>query len=318
LATVDDAPQATHNQNGSRPLVLVALISTIPGVAAVEGVVRNQRASRADALIFELETGVIGEREEAREIVVHCLTEEDYGGRTRVVRINPMTHPESMADLAAAMRGRPDAILLAKADNAEEIRTLAARIDILEHVHGLPPTTEIWAMIESPSGVLNVDDIAKANPRLTTLCFGGGDYTDAIGTRMSLDSGDANDAGIEILYARSRIVAAGRAHGRTVLDVPALSTTDEGLVARHARRSRSLGFDGMIVLSPRQIPWVFAGFTPNPDEIARASAAVTAFDEATANGKGIVGVNGEMVSAPIASQYRRWLAIRDDVLRREP
>jgi citrate lyase beta subunit len=318
LATVDDITEAPHSRNGSRPLVFVALISTIPRSAAIEAVVRNQQASLADALIFELETGVIDEREEARSIVVQCLTEEDYGPRTRVVRINPMTHPESMPDLAAAMRGRPDAILLAKADDPEEIRTLAARIDILEHLHGMSPTTEIWAMIESPLGVLNVDDIAKASPRLTTLCFGGGDYTDAIGTRMSLDSDDAGEAGVEVLYARSRLVAAGRAHGRTVLDVPALSTTDEGLVARHARRSRSLGFDGMIVLSPRQIPWVFAGFAPTADEIVRASEAVAAFDEATANGKGIVGVNGEMVSAPIASQYRRWLAIRDDVLRREP
>lgn len=281
------------------------LISTVESPAFLE----KQRASQADAILLELEAGTV-DKGRARELAAAAIRELDYGSKYRVIRINPWDSPHARADLEATIPTGPDAIMLTKVTSAEQVRAADTAIGELESTAGLPSgSVELVLMIETAAAVLWAREIATASDRIVALCFGGGDYTADIHARVTVGTNLPVAAGLEILWARSVVVAAARMVGVSPIDVPLGNVHDDANTLVHGFQSRALGFDGMIALSPSQIGPITQAFTPTSHEVDRAKRVVTAFDRAYADGRGVVGVDNEMVSDTIAEWYR-------DVLRR--
>lgn len=282
------------------------LISTVEN----EKFVIKQRESAAHAVILELEAGTF-DKDKAREIAARVLRDNDYGAKYTVLRVNPVAEGLGKLDLEAALGSRPDAVMLTKIHDADEVAEADELVGDIEERNGIPRgTTEFAIMMETANCIFEVREIARASRRTRALCFGPGDYTAEIGTRFTYGTAYPAEPGLEVLTARSLIVAGCRATGVTAIDGPTMvSVRDTRSLLRHAWQSRALGFDGMIVLSPTQVAPVHQAFAPSPEEIGHARRALTLYDEANRSGSGVVGADAEMISATVAEQYK-------DVLRR--
>ena len=154
----------------------------------------------ADSIMFDLEDSVsIKEKDSARFLVYNALTTMNYSGVETVVRINGLETPFGRADLEAMVRAKPDIIRLPKAETAEDILEAVEIISEIEEKIGMEVgTTQIMAAIESPLGVINAYQIAKASKRLVAIAIGAEDYVTNMKTTRSSE-------GIELLEI-------GRAH----------------------------------------------------------------------------------------------------------
>jgi citrate lyase subunit beta/citryl-CoA lyase len=262
------------------------------------------RSLPADALVLDLEDAVApAAKEEARARVLEAIARGGFGPRELVVRVNGPDTPWGAEDLAAAARSGADAVLLPKVEGAGAVRAAAGRLALAGAPDGLP----LWAMIETPRGVLAADAIAGATPRLGCLVAGTSDLVKDLGARHVPDR-------TPVLAALSFVVLAARAHGLFVLDGVHLDLDDAAGLERACAQGRDLGFDGKTLVHPSQIEAANRAFAPTPEEVARAIRIVEAHREAEARGRGVTVVDGRLVEALHVEAARRLLAL-DEAIR---
>ena len=252
-------------------------------------------ASGADALILDLEDSVAPERKgDARAAVADWLA----GDRpvTSFVRVNPLDGDQTAADLAAILPGRPDGLLLPKAEGAASVTALIGLMgDMCLPI--LPIATE------TPAAIFQLGSYASVGDHLAGLTWGAEDLPAAIGATTSREEDGRYTAPYEMVRALTLFGAhaAGTAAIETVfprIDAP------EALVAYVARARRD-GFTGMMAIHPAQVATINAGFTPTPAELAHARAIIAAFDaNPTA---GALKLDGRMIDRPHLVQARRIL-----------
>jgi citrate lyase subunit beta / citryl-CoA lyase len=270
-------------------------------------------ASPADVCILELEDGIYETRKEiARQQCAELLHEIDWRGRERVVRINALTGQHGIRDIEIITAGRPDALLLAKVQSPEEIDEASRLLTIAEERAGIPVgSTLIWSMIETALGLVNVEQICRANSRMTAVLFGAGDLgVDLKVKRLGLGSFRRTGfPAYEYAYGKGRVVAAARAAGLDPIDVGHSSYTDVEGTRMSAEYSAQMGFAGIIVYNPRQIPIANELFSPPAEDIAWAEEVVSKFEEANRTAeKTVVVVNGEMIDGPFVLNAQYILA----------
>jgi citrate lyase subunit beta / citryl-CoA lyase len=259
----------------------------------------KSRELPADGLIFDLEDAVAPEaKETARGLVAAAIGAGGYGGRERVLRVNPLDSAWGEGDLAVAATIAIDAVLLPKVGNAAAVRDSVARLDALE----APPQLAIWCMLETPRGILAAAEIAAAHPRVAALVLGTSDLTKELRARVTPDRAP-------LLTALGLAVLAARAHGLAVLDGVHLDLADDAGFAAACRQGRDFGFDGKTLIHPKQIDIANAAFGPGADEVAHAQRIIAAYDEARAAGKGIAVVDGRLVENLHVEEARRVVAL---------
>jgi citrate lyase subunit beta/citryl-CoA lyase len=257
------------------------------------------RALPADALVLDLEDAVApAAKEEARARVVEAVARGGFGPREVVVRVNGPSTPWGAEDLAAAARSGADAVLLPKVEGAATVR--AAEEALLRA--GSPASLDLWAMIETPRGVLAAAEIAGATPRLACLVAGTSDLVKDLGARHVPDRAP-------VLASLSLVLLAARAHGLAALDGVHLELDDAEGLERACRQGRDLGFDGKTLVHPRQIEVANRAFAPTPDEVALARRIVETHREAEARGQGVTVVDGRLVEALHVEAARRILGL---------
>jgi citrate lyase subunit beta/citryl-CoA lyase len=251
--------------------------------------------SGADALILDLEDAVaIDAKPAARSAVAEFLRRD----RTLplFVRINPLDGGMSDDDLAAVLPGKPDGIVLPKAEGAASLRALDAKLagDTLI----LPIATE------TPAAIFTLGDYGGVTDRLAGLTWGAEDLPAAIGASTSREADGSYTPPYQV--ARALILFGAHAAG-----VPAIETVypdfrDLNGLAAYAARGRRDGFTGMMAIHPAQVPVINVAFTPSDDEIAYARRVVDLF---TANPQaGVLSLDGKMLDAPHLKAAERLLA----------
>lgn len=283
---------------------------------------RKLATGAEDVAILEVEDGVYETKKEfARQQVACVLQDMDWGGRERVVRINAMNSAHGVRDIEVIAAGRPDALLLAKVQGPADVAHASRLLDVAERKHDIAVgSIRLWAMIESVGALLAVEEICSMGPRMTAVLFGAGDLgVDLQVKRMGL--GSFRRTGMpayEYIYGRGRTVAAARAAGIDPIDVGHSTFTDAENTRISAEHSAQMGFSGVIVYTPRQLPIVNAVFSPPPEDIAWATEVVTKYDRAgEAEGRTVVVVDGEMIDGPFVLNARQILARRDLIARVE-
>ncbi len=256
------------------------------------------RALPADALILDLEDAVIPEEKEtARELVVEALGEGGYGGRELIVRINGLDTPWGAADLEAAAQAGPDAILVPKVESPETIVDIAERMAAA----GAPETTLIWAMMETPKGILATAEIAAAHPRLGGYVMGTNDLVKEL--RAEHVPGRT-----PVAASLGLCLLAARAAGLAIVDgVYNAFKDDEGLRAE-CEAGRAMGFDGKTLIHPAQLAVANEVYAPSPAALEEARAQLAAFEEVAAKGGGVAVVNGRIVENLHVETARRLIA----------
>ncbi|KQT65781.1 MULTISPECIES: HpcH/HpaI aldolase/citrate lyase family protein [unclassified Aureimonas] len=267
----------------------------------------NQRALAksaglpADVLIFDLEDSAgPDEKDAARERLRDHLTGLPPGGPERVVRINPLESPHGTEDLLMARAVFPDAILLPKVESAGTLRDVSQALAETDPPRPLP----LWAMIETPRGLLAAPEIAREGAGLSApleaLVVGPNDLVATLGLRLS-------PGRPELVPYLSGVVLAARAHGLDALDGVFNRLDDDAALEAEALQARGLGFAGKTLIHPGQIAPTLRGFAPTPAEIAEARAIVAAFAEPDVAARGVVEVGGRMAERMHLDAARRLL-----------
>lgn len=254
----------------------------IPG--SKERALEKARTLPTDAIIFDLEDAVaVDEKENARNVLASALDAGGYGARALIVRINGFETKWAEEDLQALAACRPSAILLPKVNHATDIEVLANRLEACAET----ADTQIWAMMETPLGVLNAQEIAAA-PRMAGFVLGTNDLAKELGARFRADRQP-------MLTALQTCLLAARAHGLIALDgVYNAFKDDEGLRAE-CEQGRDMGFDGKTLIHPAQLAVANEVFAPSEQEVDLARRQIAAFEEARAKGEGVAVVDGKIV-----------------------
>jgi citrate lyase subunit beta / citryl-CoA lyase len=265
--------------------------------------------SGADALILDLEDSVAADRKaEARTTSLAFLKEAGAeASRPRLlVRVNSLDTGLTDADLDAVVAGRPDAILLPKAEGGPSVMQLDAKLAAREAAAGLPNgAIGIMAIATETAAALFVaGTYAGASPRLSALTWGAEDLSADIGAETNRDA-DGNFTG-PFRLARSLCVAAAAAAKVAALDTVFVDFRNADGLRREAEEARRDGFVGKLAIHPGQVATINEVFTPSPAEIAKAEAVIAAF--AAAPGVGVVGIDGVMYDRPHLERAKRLLA----------
>ncbi|MGA8171625.1 MAG: CoA ester lyase [Methylocystis sp.] len=257
----------------------------------------------ADVLMFELEDGVAESAKiQAREQVAAAVRGGGYGERQLAVRVNARGSEWYKGDIAAIAAAAPDAVVLPKVNSREDVLKTAA--DLI--AAGAPPRTRLWAMIETPRAILDIEKIASAADdsasRLEVLVLGPNDI--AKSTRARLTPGRT-----ALISWLSAGVLAARVHGIDIVDGIYNDFNDEVGLRREAEQGRDLGMDGKMLIHPSQIGPVNEIFAPSEADVAFARQILAIFDAPENADKGVAQIDGQMVERLHLDVARRTLAL---------
>lgn len=231
----------------------------------------------ADAIIFDLEDAVApGEKPAAREALAAALA-NDYGARARIVRINGLATEWGEDDARFCATLAADAVLIPKVDSATDLDRVAALIP------GLP----LWAMMETPLGMLNAAEIA-AHPRLEGMVMGTNDLAKELNSRFRPDR-------LPMQAGLGLCLLAAKAYGKVIVDGVFNAFKDEDGLRAECEQGRDMGFDGKTLIHPAQLAIANEAFAPTDAEIDLARRQIDAFQAASAEGKGVAVVDGRIV-----------------------
>ncbi len=257
----------------------------------------------ADAVIFDLEDAVAPtEKDAARILVRNAMRAMPDLGVEVVVRVNPLATDYFIKDIQTMVPLHPALIMPTKVASAEDVAHISAAVAAAEQANSMPEgSISLLPLLETAQGIENAYAIAGCDPRVKGLLLGAEDLSSDLQAIRS-------KRGVEILYARGRIVMAARAAGVEVYDTPFTDVNDAEGMAEDARLARALGFSGKAVISPRHVEAVNAAFTPTEDEIIYAREVMLAIAEAQQQGRGAISLRGKMVDKPIVDRAQRVLA----------
>lgn len=271
----------------------------------------NAGLHRPDAVILDLEDSVApAAKDEARLLVRNALRSVDFHRAERMVRINP--GERGLEDLAFVVPHNVHVILIPKVESGEQVRAVERRVRELSEGRSVPrpPASPdagsadecaaplLMPIIETARGVLNAAEIASACDSVVALTIGLEDYTADIGATRTAE-------GRESLWARCAVVNAARAAGIPPIDSVFSDVDDEAGLRASVLEARSLGFEGKGCIHPRQIRIIHEAFAPTPQELDKARRIVAAFEEAQAQGLGVVALGGKMIDPPVLKRAMR-------------
>lgn len=261
----------------------------------------------ADGLIYDLEDSAAPEQKEtARETLRLHLEKRDFAGE-RIVRINTLDTPWGREDLSMVRAAGADAILLPKVESVEMLRQVVGALDGTDR----PESLRLWAMIETPLGILDVAAIAGSAPstRLEALIVGPND----IALSTGIEPGPER---VELVPWMMSIVLAAKTYGLTVLDGVYADFKNMAGFEAECAAGRRMGFTGKTLIHPSQVDAANAAFSPSEADIAFAETVVAAFARSENLGRGVLNINGRMVERLHLKQAERLLAMRDALARR--
>jgi citrate lyase subunit beta / citryl-CoA lyase len=256
----------------------------------------------ADMTFLDLEDSVAPlEKESARSKVVDAIKNHDWGERVMCVRVNAWDTKWTYGDVAEVVGNageRLEEVMLPKTQSAAEVVALDLLLTQVEANAGLPTGhIGIEAQIETTRGLINVEEICAASPRLETIVFGPADF--AASMEMPVLTGGVSIPeypGDHFHYVFSKILMAGRANGLQVIDGPFLKIRELDALREYCMRTRTLGYDGKWALNPDQVTVLNEVYSPTQEQYDRALAILAAYRQATEDDrKGAVMFGDEMI-----------------------
>lgn len=259
----------------------------------------NAGIHRSDGIILDLEDAVApGKKREARLLVRNALRQVNFYGAERMVRINQV--PMGLEDLHYVIPHNVNVILVPKCESADQIKKVEQETAKISREKGIESPVYIMPIIESALGVIKAFEIAISSPNVVALAIGLEDYTADLGTQRTRE-------GRETFFARSQIVNAARAARIQPVDSVFSDVSDMEALKENVLESKSLGFDGMGCIHPRQIEVIHKYYAPDDLEITRAKNIVNAFHEAADKGLGVVSLGSKMIDPPVVKRAQRTI-----------
>jgi citrate lyase subunit beta/citryl-CoA lyase len=217
-----------------------------------------------------------------------------------MVRINQ--GETGLKDLHCIIPHNVNLILIPKCESAKHVNIVEKEIEKISGSLKVGAVNPVFIMpiVESALGIENSFEIARSSEKIVAIAIGLEDYTADLGVERTSE-------GKESYYARTRLVVAAKAAGIQPIDSVFSDVGDMEALKRNVSVSKSLGFEGMGCIHPRQIPVIRLGFAPDESEIEKSKAIVEAFNSAKLSGQGVVALGSKMIDPPVVARAHRTL-----------
>jgi citrate lyase subunit beta/citryl-CoA lyase len=270
------------------------------------------RGFRADALVADLEDSVPpDEKSAARDLVAELVPTLSRRGQKIMVRVNSLDTGRTAEELRAVVSPQLYGVSLGKVDSPWHIMECHRLLSVEEARRGmLQGTVRIIPWIESAAGILSASAIASASNRVVALAFGAEDFTNDMGLQRT-------ESGEEVAFPRALVPITARAAGIVALDTPYVRFRDSEGLRREAESAASLGYKGKFAIHPAQLEAINAVFTPREEDLEYARRVVDAWEESTAQGRGALALDGNMVDVPVVKRAYNLLELAKEISRME-
>jgi citrate lyase subunit beta/citryl-CoA lyase len=266
------------------------------------GLMINAGLHSADGIILDLEDSVAPEKKsEARILVRNALRQINFYGSERLVRINQ--GDKGLEDLRFVIPHNVNLILIPKCESPTYVKRVEEEISIIKEKLNLNLNLNpvfLMPIIETALGVENSFEIAKASEYVVAMAIGLEDYTADLGVPRTIE-------GTESFYARTRLIVAAKAAGIQPIDSVFSDVGDMDSLKQSVLASKSLGFEGMGCIHPRQIPVIRNGFAPDENEIEKSKKIIIAFKSAKQKGLGVVALGTKMIDLPVVTRAQKTI-----------
>jgi len=270
--------------------------------AANERALEKAKDIQADALIFDLEDAVAPDSKEvAREQACAAAASSEYGNRELTIRCNGLDTPWGKDDVLAAAAAGPAAVVIPKVDGSSYLDEISE----LLNQGGAPSSTQIWAMVETPIGILHVEEIAR-HERMSVMVMGTNDMAKELRASITADRR-------ALLPYLAMCLLSARAAGVAILDGVYNDIKDESGFKDVCVQGAEMGFDGKTLIHPNQVAPTNEIFSPSLDELDFYRRIIEEFEAAEKEGRGVLTVDGKMIENLHVDEARRALAVADAI-----
>lgn len=248
----------------------------------------------ADVLLLDIEDSVPPvEKQKARDNILEFVKRADLNGKLIFPRVNDRESGELLKDLYQLTVKGVHGFMYPKSEKEEDVYFVGKLLETIEYEKGLPiGTFKLIPLIETAGAVMNIQEICKACTRVVAVAFGCEDYVTSL-------KGKHDAEGQSIFFARNAIVNAARATGVLPIDTVHIKVHDLEDLEKNLILSKNLGFEGMLVLNPKELPLVNGYFSPSEDEVAWATEMVELAEEAVREGKGVAVKDNKFIGPPM-------------------
>ena len=257
----------------------------------------------ADVLLLDIEDSVqpSENKQIARDNIKRYSAEGKFKNKIIFPRVNDRESGHLLQDVYQLTIDGITGFMYPKAKKGEDIYFFSKLIETIEYEKGIPKNTyKIIALIETPGAVLNIQDICTACPdRLVAVAFGCEDYMTELGGKHDLESSS-------IFTARSIIAMGAKANNVVPIDTVHIQVHDLEDLERNLIIGRNLGFEGMLVLNPKEIPLVHQYYSPTEDEVRWATEMLKLSEEAVAQGKGVAVKDNKFIGPPMVKMAEKY------------
>jgi citrate lyase subunit beta / citryl-CoA lyase len=266
--------------------------------AANERALEKAKTISSDALIFDLEDAVSPDaKDQARDNAVAAANSGAYGNREITIRCNGLDTPWGANDIAAAAKANISAVVIPKVNDAATLNEVSRQLDAA----GAPASVGIWAMVETPAAIFDARAIAS-HLRVAVLVMGTNDLA------KELRAAQLPGRHPLVPHLATALLAAREA-GKPILDGVYNDIKNADGFRTECEQGAQMGFDGKTLIHPDQVAIANEVWAPSEAEVEHARKVIAAFDDALANGKGVVQLDGRMIENLHVDNAQRTLAI---------
>lgn len=265
----------------------------------------------ADVLLLDIEDSVpMPEKQQARENIKEFVKRKDLQGKLIFPRVNDRESGELLKDAHQLTIEGVHGFMYPKATKGEDIYFFGKLLETIEYEKGLPiGTFKIIPLIETTGAVMNIQDICTACSRVIAVAFGCEDYVTDL-------KGKHDAAGQSIFYARNAISNGARACGVIPIDTVHIKVHDLEDLEKNIIIAKQLGFEGMLVLNPKELPLVHKYFSPTEEEVAWATEMIELSEEAIREGKGVAVKDNKFIGPPMVKMAKNILRKQELIKRK--
>lgn len=265
----------------------------------------------ADVLLLDIEDSVpMPEKQQARENIKEFVKRKDLQGKLIFPRVNDRESGELLKDAHQLTIEGVHGFMYPKATKGEDIYFFGKLLETIEYEKGLPiGTFKIIPLIETTGAVMNIQDICTACSRVIAVAFGCEDYVTDL-------KGKHDAAGQSIFYARNAISNGARACGVIPIDTVHIKVHDLEDLEKNIILAKQLGFEGMLVLNPKELPLVHKYFSPTEEEVAWATEMIELSEEAIRESKGVTVKDNKFIGPPMVKMAKNILRKQELIKRK--
>lgn len=269
-----------------------------------ERLMNSASRSDADILLLDIEDSVqpVENKQIARDNIIKYVQNGILNKHLLFPRVNDRESGELLKDITQLTIEGIAGFMYPKSRKGEDVYFFGKLLETLEYEKGIPVGTfKIIPLIETTGAVMNIQDICTVCPnRVVAVAFGCEDFVTDLG-------GKHDPEGLSIYTARGMIAMGAKACGVTPIDTVHINVHDLEDLEKNLILSKKLGFEGMLILNPKELPLCHRYFSPSPEEIEWAEEMLILAEEAQKEGKGVAVKDNKFIGPPMVKMAKNVL-----------